>query len=92
MKKLILLSLVCGSVMLASADILYWMVENPTTQNGPVTFQYASLLAQEGKTYDASSAQVVDTFIGDGLVSTTGKMQSQFRISERMSIWFRTII
>ena len=76
MKKLILLSLVCGSAMLASADVLYWMVNDPTyIEDGrSLTFSYASLLASNdgGQNYTEIETVGVQT------PYTTGAQESSF--------------
>ena len=75
MKKLILLSLVCGSAMLASADILYWMVDKPTYQEDSrsFTFAYASLLASNdgGKNFSE-----IETVVAESPTSTGAQASS----------------
>ena len=80
MKKLILLSLVCGSAMLVSADVLYWMVDDAhyAEDNRSFTFAYASLAAQQGTTFNSKTADYLDTRTFDPSVSSTGALASEF--------------
>ena len=74
MKKLILLSLVCGSALLASADVLYWMVENPSYVDGRTfTFNYASLWASNdgGKNFSE-----IETVVAESPMSTGAQASS----------------